>query len=321
MLKSLTLHNFRSHPHTVIDLATGLNILIGIGQAGKTNIKRGIEWLRKNRPLKDRVHSWWCKDGDETYVEAVTVEGTLVRISKKVGGSVEYHITWADGAVDNFRKVSGKVPDKVTLALNLGELNLQGQLDLPYLVTKGTSEISRAVNAVVDLEVADKWLHDLESRGWHNATAITKATVDHKAAVAGLDAYKALPGAEDALVGAETWQTKLFAAQRKAQGLETAMDAVRGANKTVVRLTPAMGAGAILDEADGLYTDLQAKREFTTLLSQLLAAQASHIDLQAKQETITTAYIDLLKQEGLCPTCYTEVTPDTMANIIKELTA
>jgi len=321
MLSKLILHNFRSHPHTVVDLIAGLNVLIGKGQAGKTNIKRGLLWLYKNRPLKDRVHSWWCKDGDETYVEAHTMEGHVARISKKVGGSVEYRITWADGTVDNFRKVSGKVPDKVSLVLNLGELNLQGQLDLPYLVTKGSSEISRAVNAVVDLEVADAWVHELDSRIWHNTTAITKANVDHTAAVKGLGAYEALPDAEDALVGAEMLQTKLYAAQRKAQGLESAMDAITAANKTVVRLTPAMGAKGILDDADMIHADLQDKRAFIDAYQRLKTYQASLTDLQLRQEQITKDYVALLQQEGLCPTCYTEVTPDTMANIIKELTA
>jgi len=312
MLTELILHNFRSHLHTVIKLVKGVNMIIGKGQAGKTNIKRGVEWLHSNRPLKGKVHSWWCREKeDETYVQATTSEGTTVRIRKKVGGSVGYTLTWADGSIENFDTVGTKVPDKVKLALNLGELNLQGQMDLPYLVTKGTSEISRAVNAVVDLE--------LESAGWHNATTLTKLNEQHTAKLSGLKAYSRLSEAEGALVGAETLQTKLYAAQRKEQGLRTAMNTVIEANAEAVALAPGLEAKAILEEAEAVLASITTKKAFLVNYQYLTAQDWDLEQQRTKHIEISTAYIELLEEMGVCPICYTEVTQATMSKITKEL--
>lgn len=321
MLKSLTLNNFRSHAHTVIDLTTGVNILVGRGQAGKTNVKRALEWLANNRPLGTKMHSWWCKEGDITSVIAATMEGHTVTISKPMGGSVEYLIVHPDGSRDEFRKVGSKVPDKVTQVLNLGDLSLQGQLDQPYLVTAGTGEISRAVNQVVDLEVADQWLTTFNSRRQQNTVAINNLKKQHQAAVNGLKAYIPLPSVKKALVAADRVQTALNKAQVKAQGVWQWLGMAGQAQEAMARLEPGMAAEAKIKQAESMLARIKESQREAAMCEALFAAAQAWEQAVAEFTQVGDQYMALLKELGVCPTCYTPVSQDTLDHIAGQLTA
>jgi len=51
MLKRLIIKNFKSHLSTTIDFSSGMTIIVGDPQTGKTNILRGFIWLCTN-PVK-----------------------------------------------------------------------------------------------------------------------------------------------------------------------------------------------------------------------------------------------------------------------------
>jgi len=199
MLKKLTLVNFRSHKHTVIDFDEGVNIIVGRGQAGKTNIKRALEWLCTNRPRGDKVHSYWCEKGDITRVEVQTTDGYIIAISKTVGDSVEYSLQYPEGRKAQWSKVNAQVPDKILEALNLCELNIQNQLDQPYLITAGTGEISRAVNQAVDLDQADQWVTDINKRKKNNQLTIATLSGQLESAQLQLKEYEHLPAVQEVI--------------------------------------------------------------------------------------------------------------------------
>ncbi|KKK87851.1 hypothetical protein LCGC14_2749080, partial [marine sediment metagenome] len=160
---------------------------------------------------------------------------------------------------------------------------------------------------------------ELESAGWHNATTLTKLNEQHTAKLSGLKAYSRLSEAEGALVGAETLQTKLYAAQRKEQGLRTAMNTVIEANAEAVALAPGLEAKAILEEAEAVLASITTKKAFLVNYQYLTAQDWDLEQQRTKHIEISTAYIELLEEMGVCPICYTEVTQATMSKITKEL--
>jgi len=196
MLKKLTLVNFRSHKNTVIEFSEGVNVIVGRGQAGKTNIKRALEWLCTNRPRGDKVHSYWCEKGDVTSVEAETTEGYVITISKALGDSVEFSLCHPEGSKAQWGKTNSQVPDKILEALNICDLNIQNQLDQPYLITAGTGEVSRAVNQAVDLDHADLWATELNKRRKQNKSTITTLKGQLEKTKYQLDGYTCLPEIE-----------------------------------------------------------------------------------------------------------------------------
>jgi hypothetical protein len=238
-----------------------------------------------------------------------------------VGGSVEYSLHPPGGPTEHFRKVGGKVPDKVTQVLNLGELNLQGQLDQPYLVTAGTGEISRAVNQVVDLEVADGWLSELASRRQRNTQGINGLKQQHQGLLNGLKAYNTLPSAEKALTAADRVQTALKNKVAQADGLASAITTLAQAVDEVVALEPAMAAEAKIRQADNMLGRIKAKKAEQQMCANLMAAAQEWEQAIVEFEKAGTRYMAVLQAMGVCPTCYGQVTQDILDNIAGQLTA
>lgn len=79
-LKSITLHNFESHQHTVIDLdsTTSPTLVIGESSQGKSSILRGIYWVLENQgDAKSFVRR--KKGVRDAYVELERMDGTKVK--------------------------------------------------------------------------------------------------------------------------------------------------------------------------------------------------------------------------------------------------
>lgn len=320
MLVSITIKNFRSHRNTRIKLSHGVNILVGRGQAGKSNIRRAIEWLCTNRPLGGKVHSWWCQKGDITSVTVVTDEGWEIGIKKPFGGGVEYHIMDHEFNREEFRKVGSSVPDRVVQELGITDLNIQGQLEQPYLVTDGVGAISRAVNQVVDLEVADEWLKEIGGRRHKNRVGINSMVRQRDAAKADLARYKGLPRAnkalgaasrvwerlEGALVGAEAVMRRVVIAEKAAK-IETI--GMRGIKK----------AEGGIEVATTLATRLGRKRGELQVCK--LAMEAEYLATEAKieYEDMISKYTELLNEAGVCPVCYAGLDGATLKRVVNNL--
>ncbi|WP_035425703.1 AAA family ATPase, partial [Halalkalibacterium ligniniphilum] len=49
-INTVRLENFQSHLDTSIDFSTGLNVIVGQSDSGKTSILRAIRWVLYNQP-------------------------------------------------------------------------------------------------------------------------------------------------------------------------------------------------------------------------------------------------------------------------------
>lgn len=322
MLTELTLINFRSHEHTTIKLHAGVNVIIGRGQAGKTNIKRGLELLCTNKPTgasRNKIHSNWMKKGDITTISTLTIEGHRVTFNKPLGGSVNYEILWADGKRDTFDKVGVKVPDLVTQVLNIGELNLQGQLDLPYMVTSGTSEISRTVNKVVDLEIADKWLTNLNSRRTRNTQSINSLKKQQTDGLKKLEGYKGLSSAETVIIAAEKVDKKLRHLYNIQRYLDNGIVAYQKALAEKESLLPKMRAEVLINKASNILMEINRIWELDALLTNLSEISNHHEQCKIEYITLVSEYMCLIQKIGKCPICFTPATQTTIKRIKEEL--
>jgi len=303
MLTKIILTNFRSHEHTTIDLCSGINVFVGRGQAGKTNIKRALEWLCFNKPSGDKVHSKWCKNGDFTEVSVITDDGYTVTIHKDVREGVEYYLTTPDNKVESFRKVGGKVPDRIEQVLRLQDINIQGQLDQPFLVTDSTGEISKQVNEIIDLEIADKWLKELNSKKRTNNEAI-KTLEKHSAEADGiLKAFGKLDRIGLLLDKAEAIQDSIDSAEQKLEAIDSCINSARSAENRIKQASKVLEVMPLLDKADKLYESIQADKDALRVLDRL-SAIAKNVDRYSDECSQAIGnYADLLKEIGVCPFC------------------
>lgn len=147
MVTSLHVQNFQSHEDTRLEFAPGVNIIVGTSDSGKTALLRALAWLKDN-PSGDAFRSHW---GGDVRVELETVEGhRLARTRTKSDG-----LYWLDG--ERFAAVGrGDAPAEVAQALNLGPVNVQKQLDAPYLLSESPGEVARQLNAITHLDDIDR---------------------------------------------------------------------------------------------------------------------------------------------------------------------
>ena len=77
MLKRIELRNFMSHKHTVIDLASGLTVLVGPNNCGKSAVVAALQIL--------------CANDNSTYVQRHGEKECSVRVDTDDGHVIEWH--------------------------------------------------------------------------------------------------------------------------------------------------------------------------------------------------------------------------------------
>jgi exonuclease SbcC len=146
MIKRIRLNNFQSHENSELVFSPGVNVIIGQSDSGKTAIIRALRWLVWNRPLGDAYISHWA---NQCAVE-IEIDGHVVKRTKERKSNNRYYL---DDKL--FNAVGGDIPDEIMKLLNLHEINLQQQLDRPFLLDSSPGEVAQHFNKIAHLDVID----------------------------------------------------------------------------------------------------------------------------------------------------------------------
>lgn len=146
MIDSISIQNFQSHKDSKLEFSPGVNAIIGPSDSGKTAIIRALRWLVWNRPQGDAFRSSW---GGDTQV-SLTLDGSVIERhkSKTKNGYI------LNGS--EYEAIGTEVPDEIKTVLNLNEINLQSQLDRPFLLDSSPGEVAKHFNKVAHLDIIDK---------------------------------------------------------------------------------------------------------------------------------------------------------------------
>jgi len=158
MITTLKIKNFQSHKDTVLEFDPGVNVIVGSSDSGKTAIIRALRWLIWNRPSGDSIRSWW---GGDTEVTLTIPTSTISRIKGKEN---LYKLDDIE-----FRAFGTDVPEEIQKEINFNDLNLQQQLDRPFLLDDSPGEVALHFNKVAQLNVIDssmsnvkRWIREIE---------------------------------------------------------------------------------------------------------------------------------------------------------------
>jgi hypothetical protein len=145
MIEEISLKNFQGHEDKTIKLAP-VTVLIGPNDVGKTSFVRALKYISTGRPIRNK----YPRHGAESFeIRAKFDEGHVVKRIKGKGKNI-YII---DGK--KLKAVNKGVPEEVSTALNLTTGNFQNQFSMPFWLSDTPGQVSRNLNAIVNLSAID----------------------------------------------------------------------------------------------------------------------------------------------------------------------
>ena len=160
MIEKIEIHNFQSHKATVLELDAKVNTLQGNSDCGKSAVLRALQWLIFN-PAGDYFISDWARKGKtQTASCEVIVYANGHKIVRR--RDKDFNGYYLDDEM--FEATRNTVPKKISDILNMGEVNVQRQLDPPFLLSMSAGEVSRYINNLVNLTRIDTWTSAANSR-------------------------------------------------------------------------------------------------------------------------------------------------------------
>lgn len=146
MIKSLHIKNFQAHKDLHIPFEKGINVIVGSSDKGKSSIIRGLRWVCFNQPSGAEFLRWGSK-----YVKStVVVDDDTIKRSKK-GSNNLYELNEQEYKAFG----STNVPEPIQDVLKMKDINFQLQHDAPFWFSETCGEVSRQLNAIVNLQIID----------------------------------------------------------------------------------------------------------------------------------------------------------------------
>lgn len=147
-ITKIGIRNFQLHKSLTIDLDEHVTVIVGPSDSGKSAIIRAIRWLCLNQPSGDS----FIRDGTDSVTARMKVDGRTVTRHRDKSNNI-YKL-----GKDEFKSFGSNVPVPIERLLNVGAVTFQQQHDPPYWLSDSAGQVSRELNAIVNLEVIDSVL-------------------------------------------------------------------------------------------------------------------------------------------------------------------
>lgn len=247
VLTRARIRNFQSHPDTTVDFAPGINAFIGESDQGKSAVLRGILWAVDNRPSGDAIVSDWARDEKGVLTDecSVTVEsdaGTLRRIKTKGRNGYDVNGLKLDA-------IRTGVPTEVASFFGIESVNVQRQLDPPFLLADSGGARARFFNQLIKLEEIDQTMSAAESLRRATAGAIKPLEAEIASTEAALGVLEGLPAVQEKAQALLVDEDRLRALEARKAALTAVLTSLRESRELVNRFR---GLDAIEAAADTL---------------------------------------------------------------------
>lgn len=150
-IKYLKLVNFQAHEKRLVKFSPGITTIVGPSDRGKSAIIRALQWVCLNAIAGAEFVREGSKQAEATIKTIEKKEIDLISRMRSASGNVN---TYEMGG-DEYKAFGQGVPEDIAEVLRLSEINFQSQHDSPFWFSESPAEVSRRLNAVVDLRVID----------------------------------------------------------------------------------------------------------------------------------------------------------------------
>ncbi|WP_017727392.1 AAA family ATPase [Halalkalibacterium ligniniphilum] len=165
-INTVRLENFQSHLDTSIDFSTGLNVIVGQSDSGKTSILRAIRWVLYNQPRGTD----FMRVGADFVRVTVTFSNKTTIVRERTASKNRYVIK-KEGEDDLVLEGFGtNVPEEVLQAHGMKPLRIDRdhelllhvsqQLDGPFLLDQPASLRAKAIGRISGAHFLDMAIRD-----------------------------------------------------------------------------------------------------------------------------------------------------------------
>jgi len=289
VITAVRIRNFQRHKSLDLELGPVATI-IGDTDKGKSSILRALIWVLTNSPSGDKfIHH-------DTPGASVTVEMDKRTLKRARGKGANYY------KLDNkkLEAFAQGVPTEVAEFVQMKEMNLQDQHDQAFWFHLSPPEVSRRLNAIIDLSLIDDALG-------YVATAVRKANAEvsfteerleeAKAKLAELSYAKEFVQAVDALVQKDE---ELSALSEKIARLSAVTDELE-VQRQLIKSKIELPDFSVIDEMLNRYSKCRTEINYLSI-----ALEDVLTKLRAMAQA-TTDYNELAAELAamgdVCPTC------------------
>lgn len=317
MIRTLQIKRFRSYANSTFNFCNGINGIIGISQSGKTNVVRAIEWLKDNRPSGSRYRSDFTKLG--TSVTMLLEDQTKIQVHRSNKTTVQYELLRAGARAKHWDHVGRTVPDLVVDSLNMSSLNIQEQLDAPFLVTSAAGEIARTINRITKAEKLDKWIKNLNSK--INVLKYQKQgdTTELKNITDQLKGYKRLDELDKKIYRLERVKIELRKLDKEYTDIDELLADIRDTKNTIRLQRRYLKAKKFIDQIETVVETQKELEVEAVRLDLILDTKKKVSSAKLERKALIAKYTSAISTQKKCPTCFHSVSKKDVERIVREI--
>lgn len=303
MIKRLQLYNFQSHKDSELNFVPGLNVIAGQSDSGKTAILRGLYWLSYNKPSGDSFINNKIKSDSFC---GVSLDMDEVVISREKGKKVNSYFIGSErqDMMEELKAFGQEVPEEVSKALNFDDINIQRQMDSPFLLSDTPGEVAKFLNKVTNLDVIDKCLSNLASFKRTASSSLKSIDAELASTEKEISELDYLDKAQELLFEIEAKNSILEDLENKISGLEELLEEIEEWEEELKDFKDLSGADKIIDD---LIIKMKEQEEVLGKYNQLSdlcqEIDQSQLRIFALDKVIERDEKELHKNIEICPLC------------------
>jgi exonuclease SbcC len=287
MITKLSLINFQSHRDTVLEFSPGVNAIVGQSDSGKSAILRALYWIKNNRPSGDAFVSHWARNGRGIQIEETSAgieigDTAIARIRGKTLNA--YRINGKD-----LEAVRTDVPAEVAAALRLSDVNVQRQLDSPFLLGESPADVARFFNELVHLDEIDAALTIIESKKRETAADGRRWTAEIEGLEKTLKDLSWVPAAAVSFERVQSVREALRENKDKRAKILPTLTQYRTAAALRATYRPILRGAAAIEGIDALKRERDAARADVARLRSEKEAFVAAVDARNRVATLAAA--------------------------------
>lgn len=222
MIKSIRVQNCQSHKDTFLKFDSGVNVIVGDTDSGKSALMRSLRYALWNRPSSKALISHW---GGVLQVELKLDNDTIIRKSDSkeiyLLNDLEFH------------SFGTKVPEEIEKVINMNEINSQEQIDSFFLLTESPGYVASYLNKIANLEQIDSTIKSIKKELNETNRLIEHQSTDLKKKEAELKSFDFLSEFKKELSVADELQSEISVSEVHINVLEKSIAKLSEINNAI----------------------------------------------------------------------------------------